>query len=67
MPDVDGEEVLKYIDETNQKIGVINRTRHPDFVKNIRLLHKTYDYITKPFNIDYLNNTVLTKVVLLYE
>ncbi|MBD3425633.1 MAG: response regulator [Candidatus Omnitrophica bacterium] len=67
MPDMDGEEVLKYINDSNLKIGVIIITGHPDFIKDRKLLNRAYDYIVKPFDLDYLNNTVLTKVVLLSE
>jgi DNA-binding NtrC family response regulator len=67
MPDMDGEEVLKYINDNDLKIGVIIITGHPDFIKDRKLLNRAYDYIVKPFDLDYLNSTVLTKVVLLSE
>ncbi|MGB2600086.1 MAG: response regulator [Candidatus Omnitrophota bacterium] len=65
MPDMNGEEVLKYIDENDLKVGVIIITGHPGTIKDKKLLNKTYDYIVKPFDLDYLNSTVLTKVALL--
>lgn len=67
MPDMDGEEVLKYITDNDVEIGVIIITGHPDHLKDKKLLNRTYDYIVKPFNLDYLNNTVLTKVALLCD
>jgi DNA-binding NtrC family response regulator len=67
MPDMDGEEVLRYIDDNGIKVGVIIITGHPDFIKDRKLLNRAYDYIVKPFDLDYLNSTVLTKVVLLSE
>ncbi|MGB2601481.1 MAG: response regulator [Candidatus Omnitrophota bacterium] len=67
MPDMDGEEVLKYIHDNDLKVGVIIITGHPDFIKDRKLLNRAYDYIVKPFDLDYLNSTVLTKVVLLSE
>ena len=67
MPDMSGEDVLCYIDEKDIKVGVIIITGHPGALKNERLLEKTYDYIVKPFDLDYLNSTVLTKVTLLLD
>lgn len=65
MPDMNGEEVLKYINDNDIKVGVIIITGHPGTVKDRKLLNRTYDYIVKPFDLDYLNSTVLTKVTLL--
>jgi DNA-binding NtrC family response regulator len=67
MPDMDGEEVLKYIMDNNINVGVIVITGHPGYIKDKKLLNRTYDYIVKPFNLDYLNSTVLTKIMLLCE
>ena len=65
MPDMSGEEVLKHINDNNLKVGVIIITGHPGTIKDRKLLNRTYDYIVKPFDLDYLNSTVLTKVALL--
>ena len=67
MPDMDGEEVLKYIAQHGINVGIIVITGHPDYLKDKKLLNRTYDYIVKPFNLDYLNSTVLTKVILLCD
>ena len=67
MPDMDGEEVLKFIMENDLNVGVIIITGHPGYIKDKKLLNRTYDYIVKPFNLDYLNTTVLTKVMLVCE
>ncbi|MGB2630628.1 MAG: response regulator [Candidatus Omnitrophota bacterium] len=67
MPDMSGEDVLKYIDEKNIRVGVIIITGHPGALKDEKLLRKTYDYMVKPFDLDYLNSTVLTKVTLLLD
>lgn len=67
MPDMGGEEVLQHIMDNNIKVGVIVITGHPGYIKDKKLLNRTYDYIVKPFNLDYLNSTVLTKVMLLCE
>ena len=65
MPDMNGEAVLKHMDEKGIEAGVIIITGHPGTLKDKKLLDKTYDYIVKPFDLDYLNSTVLTKVMLL--
>ncbi len=65
MPDMDGEEVLKYIDEHDLNVGVIIITAYPDYIKDKKLLGRAYDYIIKPFDLEYLNSTVITKVTLL--
>jgi len=67
MPDMDGEDVLRYIDQNEIRVGVIIITGHPDSLKDRKLLNRAYDYIVKPFDLGYLNSTVLTKVVLLSE
>lgn len=68
MPDMNGEDVLKYVDSNDINVGVIIITGHPVALKEKKLLNRTYDYIVKPFDLDYLNSTVLTKVALLcYE
>ena len=67
MPDIDGEEVLKYISENALDVGVIIITAYPDYVQDKKLLGRAYDYIVKPFDLEYLNSTVITKVTLLKE
>ncbi|MGD2279004.1 MAG: response regulator [Candidatus Omnitrophota bacterium] len=65
MPDMSGEAVLRHMDEKGVDAGVIIITGHPGALKDAKLLNRTYDYIVKPFDLDYLNSTVLTKVMLL--
>lgn len=67
MPDMDGEDVLKHIMDNNINVGVVIITGHPAYIKDKKLLNRTYDYIVKPFNLEYLHSTVLTKVMLLCE
>lgn len=67
MPDMDGEEVLEYVNDNNIAVSIIIITGHPDYLKDKKLLDGTYDYIVKPFNLDYLNSTVLTKLALLCD
>jgi DNA-binding NtrC family response regulator len=67
MPDMNGEDVLKFIDDNRISVGIIIITGYPGEVKDRKLLNRTYDFIVKPFDLEYLNNTVLTKVVLLAE
>ncbi|MBD3296286.1 MAG: response regulator [Candidatus Omnitrophica bacterium] len=65
MPDIDGEDVLRHIKEKDIDVGVIIITGNPGYIKDQKLLTSAYDYIEKPFDLDYLNTTVLTKVMLL--
>lgn len=59
MPEMDGIEVIKKINEINTKIGVIILTGYPSIESAIETLkNKAYDYITKPFS-----NENLVKVV----
>ncbi|MDP8299329.1 MAG: response regulator [Candidatus Tantalella remota] len=67
LPDVDGLQVLRYILFKKMDIGVIFITGDPEYDKDIELLGRAYDYITKPFDLRYLNTVVLSKVVLLYK
>ena len=67
MPEVDGEYILKYIEEKGIDVSVIIITGYPEYIREKRLLERCYDYIIKPFSIDYLNTTVLTKIVLAFN
>ncbi|MEA3488853.1 MAG: response regulator [Candidatus Omnitrophota bacterium] len=64
MPDISGEEVLKYIYENKIEIGVIIITGFPELIANKTLLDGVYDCLVKPFDFKYLKNTVLTTVVM---
>lgn len=64
MPDMSGEEVLDYINNNDIDVGVIIITGFPELIENKSLLNGIFDCLVKPFNLDYLKNTVLTTVVL---
>ena len=67
MPEVDGEEILRHIEEQEIDICVIIITGYPEYIKEKKLLERCYDYIIKPFDFNYLNTTVLTKVVMAFN
>jgi len=64
MPGMSGLEALKIIREIDPKIGVIMTTviQEEDTAKRAIELG-AYDYVTKPFDIDYLEMTVLVKLL----
>ena len=64
MPGMGGVEVLQRIREINKKIGVIMITA----VKDNEVAKKcikmgAYDYVTKPFDLDYLKNVIMVKLL----
>jgi len=66
MPGMDGLMTLKRIKENNEGIGVIMINGLED--KNIgeeTLKLGAYDYIAKPFDLDYLEMCLVTKILLL--
>lgn len=64
MPVMDGIEVLKKIKEIDGKIGVIMCTAvKEDAVGRECMKLGAYDYITKPFDLEYLENVLLAKLV----
>ncbi len=66
MPDMDGKEILHKIKEIDENIPVIIITGYPDLdiARNI-LKEGAYDFIVKPFDLDYLEKSVLTKTFFL--
>lgn len=64
MPDINGIEVLKRIKEIDKETGVIMVTAVED-LDTARTCIKSgaYDYITKPFDPDYLEKSLLAKLV----
>ena len=65
LPDMDGIEVLKKIKERKPGVGVIMITGFPEEAIAKEAMHKgAYDYIIKPFDLAYLELSVLTKIVL---
>ena len=63
MPGMSGLEALKIIREIDPKVGVIMATviQEEDTAKRAIELG-AYDYVTKPFDINYLEMTVLVKL-----
>ncbi len=66
LPGMSGLEVLHKIKEINNKIGVIMITGFPeeDIAKQA-IKEGAYDYIIKPFDLAYLELSMLTKIVLM--
>lgn len=64
MPGLSGIDVLKEIRKIDPEIGVIMATAlmDKDLAKSA-LEMGAYDYITKPFDLDYLETAVMTKVI----
>ena len=65
LPDLNGVEVLRQVKETNPDVSVIMITGYPDEEKARELLKQgAYDYIVKPFDLNYLELSVLSKIAL---
>ena len=64
MPGMDGVETLKAIRKIDPTVGVIMATavHDCDIAKNAVELG-AYDYVTKPFNLKYMETTVLIKLM----
>ena len=59
MPDMTGVEVLRYVKELNNEIPVIMITAYASTETAVEALRLgAYDYVTKPFKIEELKNTV---------
>ena len=64
MPGMNGIELLKKIREINRKVFVVVISAHEDAVLIKEAFELgAYDYIRKPFNVDYLRKSVLSKIV----
>ena len=66
LPDMDGRQILLKIKEINKDISVIIITGYADLeiARNI-LKEGAYDFIVKPFDLNYLEKSVLTKTFFL--
>lgn len=61
LPDADGVELLKKIKKKDRKISVVMITGHPDEDKaRMALKEGAEDYIIKPFDLFYLELTLVT-------
>lgn len=64
LPDADGMDVLRSIKERDKATGVIMITGYPDEEKARNMMDSgAYDYIVKPFDLAYLELSVLSKIV----
>ena len=65
LPDLNGVEVLRQVKEMKADAAVIMITGYPDEEKAKELLKQgAYDYIVKPFDLNYLELSVLSKIAL---
>lgn len=65
LPDLNGVEVLRQVKETKPEVSVIMITGYPDEEKAKEMLKQgAYDYIVKPFDLNYLELSVLSKIAL---
>lgn len=65
LPDMDGMQVLARIKEINSNIDVIMITGYPEMeTAQASVKLGAYDYIVKPFDINYIKLAVLTKLLL---
>lgn len=63
MPEMDGIEVLRRIKEIDPGVGVIMTTGLQDEdVGRQALRMGAFDFITKPFDLDYMENVLLAKI-----
>ncbi len=66
LPDQDGVEVLRQIKKEKPATGVIMITGHPDESIAKRAIGEgAFDYIIKPFDLKYLEMSVLTKLIMM--
>lgn len=64
MPGLSGIETLKQIREFDKEVGIVMITAINDDTIGRKCIELgAYDYITKPFNIDYLETVLLTKLL----
>lgn len=64
LPDINGMELLRQIKAIVKDIGVIMITGYPDEQKAKEALKQgAYDYIIKPFDLAYLELSLVTKIV----
>ncbi|MDD5729618.1 MAG: response regulator [Candidatus Omnitrophica bacterium] len=63
---MDGLDILRKIKEKKPGMGVIMITGYPDEAKAKEAINNgAYDYIVKPFDLTYLELSVLTKILLM--
>ncbi len=66
LPDMDGMDILRKIKQLNNNTAVIMMTGFPEEEKAKQMIQEgAYDYIIKPFDLDYLELSVLSKIILM--
>ena len=66
MPQMDGLEVLKQVREIDHEVGVIMVTAaHEEETGRQALKLGAFDYITKPLDLQYLERSLWTKIMLM--
>ncbi|MCX7661556.1 MAG: response regulator [Candidatus Omnitrophica bacterium] len=66
LPDINGVEVLKQIKAKDKDIGVIMITAFSDEdIAKEAMREGAYDYIFKPFDLAYLELSLITKIILM--
>lgn len=64
MPGIDGIETLKRIREVDKEVGVIMITVIKEDATGRKCMELgAYDYVTKPFSLDYLESALLVKLL----
>ena len=64
MPGMDGIETLKRIREIDEKVGIVMVTAVKDNDIGRKCMKMgAYDYITKPFSLEYLETVLMVKLV----
>ncbi len=68
LPDMDGIDVLRKIKQLSNNTAVIMMTGFPEEEKAKQMIQEgAYDYIIKPFDLDYLELSVFTKITLMTQ
>lgn len=66
MPDLNGIEVLRRIKKIKKDVGVIMITGYPEEeITRQAIKEGAYDYITKPFDLAYLELSLLSKMLMM--
>ena len=68
MPGMDGLTAVKKIQEINEKIGIIMITAvQSDIVGQESFKIGAFDYVTKPFDLEYLEKALMVKIAILVK
>ena len=68
MPEMDGIQVIKEIKKIDERVGIVMTTAvKEDKVALECMKLGAYDYITKPFDLNHMENVILAKLVNLID